>query len=231
MRSPGVLSEFSKISSVTSQSVVEILTYKNDEEINRQKSRRLALGIVINHDGYIVTKRSELTTNAWCRSNGTNYNFRIAASDNSYDLALLKVEQGKSFNTPPITWPSPQKLKLAQWIISPGIHKRPMAIGIVGVLPQRIHKEARYNPQQKPWLPQINRRRDMFPAAFTHDSAISMHSCGGPVITTSGDLAGINVARADRTTVYAIPVDVLKSLTDKMLKSCPLHKSSHKAAL
>ena len=158
----------------------------------------------------------------------TNFNFIITACDENYDLALLKVEQGKSFNAPPVTWTSPQKLKLAQWIISPGIRKRPMAIGIVGGLPQRIPKGSFYNSRQNPWQPKTNTRRDMFPLAFTHDSAISMHSCGGPVITTSGNFAGINIARADRTAVYAIPVYVLKSVIDKMLKQRPLHNSNHK---
>jgi len=215
MRYAGILSRFSDISYPISRSIVEI-TAKDSSKPDHQ-SKRIALGIVVDDKGHIITKKSELTDGAQCRSNGTNFNFEVVAYDDGYDIALLKIESEK-FRPPPVKWPSAKKLKLAQWIISPDTDGTPMALGLVAILTREIPQAPTYDPQQKPWMPEINSRHDLFSAAFTHDCIISAHSCGGPVITTSGDFAGMNIARTDRTAVYAIPPDILKRIVDKLFK-------------
>ncbi len=61
----------------------------------------------------------------------------------------------------------------------------------------------------------LNQRRDDFPAAIQHDSVFLPEHCGGPVVNIAGEVVGINVARADRTVSYALPVAAVRALVEK----------------
>jgi len=61
----------------------------------------------------------------------------------------------------------------------------------------------------------LNQRRDDFPAAIQHDSVFLPKHCGGPVVSVSGKVVGINVARADRTVSYALPSETVAALVAK----------------
>jgi S1-C subfamily serine protease len=55
----------------------------------------------------------------------------------------------------------------------------------------------------------LSPRRDDFPQAVQHDSTLSPALCGGPVVNSSGQAAGINIARASRIATLALPYDAL----------------------
>ena len=59
-----------------------------------------------------------------------------------------------------------------------------------------------------------SRRRADFPSVFQHDTVIQRNECGGPLVDTAGRVAGINIARAGRTSSYAVPADVVRGLID-----------------
>lgn len=44
-------------------------------------------------------------------------------------------------------------------------------------------------------------------SVFQHDGAIEPHECGSPVVDLEGRVVGINLARFDRTAVWAMPVE------------------------
>ncbi len=62
-----------------------------------------------------------------------------------------------------------------------------------------------------------SKRAGNFPNAFTHDCTIGAEQCGGPLLNLDGKAVGINIARANRTATYAIPVDVLQKTIAKMI--------------
>jgi serine protease Do len=58
----------------------------------------------------------------------------------------------------------------------------------------------------------LNQRRDDFPAAIQHDSVLLPSQCGGPVVNVSGEVIGINVARANRIVSYALPCGTVRKI-------------------
>ncbi len=57
-----------------------------------------------------------------------------------------------------------------------------------------------------------SRRRDGFAAVFQHDALIDPHRCGGPVLNLDGHVIGINIARAGRVEVYALPAVAVRKV-------------------
>jgi serine protease Do len=51
----------------------------------------------------------------------------------------------------------------------------------------------------------ISKRRDNFPIILQHDIPLEYNHMGGPVFNLEGECVGINIARVDRVTNYAIP--------------------------
>ncbi len=51
-----------------------------------------------------------------------------------------------------------------------------------------------------------------FPPVIQHDTVLRPSDCGGPVVDLSGKVVGINIARAGRTTSYAVPADRVQAL-------------------
>jgi S1-C subfamily serine protease len=69
-----------------------------------------------------------------------------------------------------------------------------------------------------------NARMNGFPNVFSHDGAIAHDRCGGPVVDRSGQVIGINIARADPVQTFAIPSDVVQKVVAE-LKALSLKKS------
>ena len=55
----------------------------------------------------------------------------------------------------------------------------------------------------------VNGRRSArlsgFERAIQHDTVLDPHECGGPVLNTSGQVVGLNIARAGRVVSYSLP--------------------------
>ncbi|MFO1524028.1 MAG: PDZ domain-containing protein [Kiritimatiellia bacterium] len=55
-----------------------------------------------------------------------------------------------------------------------------------------------------------------FPDVFQHATLVSARAMGGPVFDLDGRVAGINIARVNRTENYAIPADTLRKVVDAL---------------
>ncbi|MBC8350781.1 MAG: trypsin-like peptidase domain-containing protein [Planctomycetes bacterium] len=67
----------------------------------------------------------------------------------------------------------------------------------------------------------LSLRRDDFPDVIQHDSVLRPEDCGGPVTDLSGNVVGINIARADRVATYALPVSVVRDVLKKFQSDAP----------
>jgi serine protease Do len=56
---------------------------------------------------------------------------------------------------------------------------------------------------------ELSDRRAGFPQAIQHDTVLHPEQCGGPLVDLDGKTVGINIARADRVSTYAIPAKVV----------------------
>lgn len=64
----------------------------------------------------------------------------------------------------------------------------------------------------------ISDRRDNFTQAFTHDMPIETYETGTPVVDLDGNVIGINIARENRTSSFAIPLDVVLRTVQKIVQ-------------
>jgi len=55
----------------------------------------------------------------------------------------------------------------------------------------------------------VSKRTRDFPAVLQHDTVLKPTDCGGPIVDLSGNVVGINIARAGRTETYALPADLI----------------------
>jgi serine protease Do len=62
----------------------------------------------------------------------------------------------------------------------------------------------------------LSLRRNGFPDVFTHDGGIAPEECGGPVVGRSGEIVGINIARADEIRTFAIPSAVVRKVVAEL---------------
>jgi serine protease Do len=81
----------------------------------------------------------------------------------------------------------------------------------------QIHlKLAQFVDEDEGYSGDVSERRSGFPAVFAHDSAIVPQACGSPVLDLDGKVVGLNIARAGRTTTYAIPAEELSKVVPKL---------------
>jgi hypothetical protein len=72
-------------------------------------------------------------------------------------------------------------------------------------------------PLPIPWRDaRWNLRKNGFPNVFVHDGAISHDRCGGPVVDRTGQVIGINIARADPIQTFAIPSDQVREVITEL---------------
>ena len=55
----------------------------------------------------------------------------------------------------------------------------------------------------------VSKRKDNFPRILQHDLPLPKEAMGGPLFDLDGDCIGINIARVDRVTTYALPAEVV----------------------
>ncbi len=67
----------------------------------------------------------------------------------------------------------------------------------------------------------FSKRRTGFPRVMQTDILANSAIVGGPLIDLDGHCVGMNIARANRAESYAIPVEDLKSLAERLIKKAP----------
>ena len=72
---------------------------------------------------------------------------------------------------------------------------------------------------------EISSRSTGFQNIMQHDSVISPHQCGGPIVDVYGNAVGLNIARAGRVSSYAIPARILVPAVAEMIASATGLKS------
>ncbi len=61
----------------------------------------------------------------------------------------------------------------------------------------------------------VSKRKDNFPIIIQHDLPLGRESMGGPIFNLNGKCIGLNIARVDRVTIYALPA----TYTDQVIES------------
>lgn len=65
----------------------------------------------------------------------------------------------------------------------------------------------------------VSKRKDNFPLILQHDLPLPKEGMGGPLFNLEGKCIGINIARVDRVTTFALPVSTIKPYLKDWLSS------------
>lgn len=98
--------------------------------------RKAALGAVVDSQGYVVTKASELKGKLECQLlDGRRVPADLIGKDSTVDLALLKISADKLQT---ISWADAKDAAVGSWLITTGLEVDPVAIGVVSVSARKI---------------------------------------------------------------------------------------------
>ncbi|MFP6854165.1 MAG: trypsin-like peptidase domain-containing protein [Opitutales bacterium] len=67
----------------------------------------------------------------------------------------------------------------------------------------------------------VSKRKDNFPMIIQHDVSLPPTAMGGPVLDLDGKAMGVNVARVDRVTTYALPAKLVRETLEKLRSTKP----------
>ena len=285
--SPDFVSAFEPISKSMEQATVSVFS----------GGKQVALGTVIDSDGLILTKASELKKKLICKIGDEEFKAKIIGIHGKSDLALLKID-ADDLNA--IRWSESPAEEVGNWVVSPKAKEGDAAVGVISTLNLRqikrsdafvgirmdendegiriisvvnrspadisgllvndiIYKiddqpvkkvkdlqdilqqfdagdrvtldvlrfkekvqvrvtlaereklapSSQRSNQQNSMGSELSRRRKDFPLALQHDSMLQSNTCGGPLLDLSGDVIGINIARAGRVASYALPMETV----------------------
>jgi len=97
--------------------------------------KQVALGAVVDADGYIMTKASELDGEIQCKIGNQTVTAEIVGVSTEDDLALLKAN---ATDLTPVTWRSGSKPRPGQWVATAGPGAIPLSVGVLSVKRRRI---------------------------------------------------------------------------------------------
>jgi Do/DeqQ family serine protease len=184
----------------------------------QQEQRASGSGVIISDDGYIITNNhvisdggqgvaDEITVSL---SNKKTYKAKLIGRDAGSDLAVLKIE-GTGF--PFLLYGNSDNVKLGQWVLAIGYPltlETTVTAGIVSAKGRNIG---------------INRRQSETPieSFIQTDAAVNQGNSGGALVTTDGQLVGINSAIYAPNGTYAgysfaIPVNLVKKIVNDLIK-------------
>ncbi len=175
---------------------------ENDDGDQKRKVSSLGSGFVISADGLIVTNNhvieaaDEITVKF---TNGDEYEAKLLGRDPKTDIALLKIETGKTL--PFVKFGDSNKARIGEWVLAIG---NPFGLGgsvSAGII-SAINRDIRSGP---------------YDSFIQTDAAINRGNSGGPLFNMNGEVIGINSAIISPTggsvgIGFSIPADLAQSV-------------------
>ena len=182
------------------------------------EQRASGSGVIISDDGYIVTNNhvvsdggdgvaDEITVTL---NNKKTFKAKVIGKDPGTDIAVLKID---ATNLPYMVYGNSDNVKLAQWVLAVGYPltlETTVTAGIVSAKGRAIG---------------INSRQSNTPieSFIQTDAAVNQGNSGGALISTDGQLIGINSAILAPSGTYAgysfaIPINLVKKIVNDLIK-------------
>jgi serine protease Do len=185
-----------------------------DQEPRTFRTRSLGSGVIVRENGYIVTNYHvirEASDLEVMLSDGTYHKATVVGSDEASDLAVIRIERQ---GLPVVPFGSIEDVRPGQWVLAFG---SPLAEELGNTVTSGIVSAVGRTSRN---LSALN----LFASFIQTDAAINPGNSGGPLVDLRGSLIGINSAIYSRSGGYqgigfAIPVDVVKNVTDQLIDS------------
>jgi serine protease Do len=168
----------------------------------------LGSGIIVDARGYILTAFHVVRAPTQIEiklPDGRMFDARLAASDETLDLAVLKVDAG---DLPAAELGDSDELRVGQWVLAIGNPFGLESTVTAGVV-SAVHREG----------PGVDRPGDFIQT----DAAINPGNSGGPLVNLRGKVVGINSAIYTKSGGYegigfSIPINLARSLLARAMR-------------
>ncbi|WP_339727698.1 trypsin-like peptidase domain-containing protein [uncultured Gimesia sp.] len=169
----------------------------------------MGTGIIVDPRGYIVTNHHVIDGVDSLRVtmiDGSNYNARIISSNQSEDLAIIKINPTKKLTVMPPGTSS--DLMLGETVIAVGNafgYEHSVTSGIISSLSRDV---------------EVNEKQS-YRNLIQTDASINPGNSGGPLLNLDGEVVGINVAiRAGAQRIgFAIPIDDARKIIADLIST------------
>lgn len=171
-------------------------------------------GFIVSDDGYIVTNRhvvsDETAEYTVIMNDGkTKYPAKVIARDSLNDIAIIKIEE-KSL--PFLTFADSDVLQVGQTAIAIGSplleFKNSVSVGVVSGLSRKIKAGDGQGMSEQ------------LDGVIQTDAAINPGNSGGPLLDSSGNVIGVNVAVASAENIgFSLPANTVKNIYDSVKKT------------
>jgi serine protease DegQ len=180
------------------------------DENNQQQSASLGSGVIVSHDGYILTNHHVVEAADQIEvalADGRKAKGRIIGSDPDTDLAVIKIDIAK--NLPAITFGQAEQARVGDVVLAIGNPfgvGQTVTMGIVSAL-KRNHLGL-----------------NTFENFIQTDAAINPGNSGGALADVNGNLIGINSAiyspnGGSLGIGFAIPVSTAKKIMEQIIQN------------
>ena len=174
-------------------------------------------GVIISQDGYIVTNNhviNEATKIEVVLNDKRTYVAEVIGTDPNTDLALLRIKEN---SLPFVNYGNSDDVKVGEWVLAVGNPfnlNSTVTAGIVSAKGRNINI-LEHNAQGGSLAP--------IESFIQTDAAVNPGNSGGALVSTTGDLVGINTAIASNNGSYqgysfAIPVNLVKKVVSDLIE-------------
>ena len=174
-----------------------------DEEFRSESG---GSGFLVSADGYVVTNNHVIrgAEEVRVRIGNEVYDAELKGSDAATDLALLKIDVEEEF--PYLLLGDSDELRPGDWVMaigSPLDLANTVTVGVVSAKGRRIG---------------ISQETSSFESFIQTDAAINFGNSGGPLVSLSGHVVGINTAInwGSENIGFAVPVNVLRQVLPQL---------------
>lgn len=185
---------------------------RGDDE-SRQQEKGLGSGVIISHDGYIITnnhvidgaERLEVLLN-----DNRSFNATVIGTDPQTDLALIKIDAS---DLPVIPWGDSDDLKIGEWVLAVGNPFGLTSTVTAGIVSAKARRISGQQPGGRMGIESF----------IQTDAAVNPGNSGGALVNLNGELVGINSAICSQTGSYAgysfaIPTSIVKKIAEDLMK-------------
>lgn len=179
------------------------------EPQERRKQEGGGSGFVIDERGYVMTNahvvkdQDEITVELWDR---TRFDAKVVGVDEKADVAVLKIEPGKT-KLQAAAFGNSDQVRIGQWVLAlgnPYMFKNTVTAGIVSAM-------GRNELQGEGYADHIQT-----------DAAVNPGNSGGPLVNLKGEVIGINSSIWSRSGGYqgisfAIPINMARRIAEDLI--------------
>lgn len=182
--------------------------------IPRKTDSTIGTGFVVSESGVIVTNKhvvSDLGQYTVITKDGQKYEVKKIYRDSSLDLAIVKIDAN---DLKPLELGDSSKIKVGQTVIAIGnaLGKltNTVTTGVVSGLGRNV-------TAQNPYEGSLESLDNLIQT----DAAINPGNSGGPLLSSAGQVIGVNVATTQgaENIGFAIPINSVKQIVEEFIKN------------